>query len=79
MNSDYNYYSSECSEIIVGDYTYYDDKNGADQFSGKERLDDDLIQYLEQIQLWNWDDEKIFNNLEILCSNDLQRIKEINL
>ena len=43
----------------------------------RKRFDDELIEYLEQIQWWNWDDEKIFNNLEILCSNDLQRIKEI--
>lgn len=28
------------------------------------------------IQLINLSDEKIFNNLEILCSNDLQKIKK---
>ena len=43
----------------------------------KKRFDDELIEYLEQLQWWNWIEEKIFNNLEILCSNDIERIKEI--
>lgn len=43
----------------------------------KKRFDDELIEYLEQIKWWDWDDEKIFNNLEVLCSNDLNKIKEI--
>ena len=42
----------------------------------KERFNDEFAEYLEQIQWWNWDAEKIFNNLEILCSNDIRRIKE---
>lgn len=43
----------------------------------KKRFDDTFIEYLEQIKWWDWDDEKIFNNLEILGSNDLEKIKEI--
>ncbi|MDE6149706.1 MAG: Vat family streptogramin A O-acetyltransferase [Ruminococcus sp.] len=43
----------------------------------KKRFDDKLIEYLEQIQWWNWSDEKIFNNLEILCSGDLTLIRNI--
>lgn len=44
----------------------------------KKRFDDDLIEYLLNLKWWNWDSEKIFNNLEILCSGDLSKIKSIN-
>lgn len=43
----------------------------------KKRFDDDLISHLEKIKWWNWDDKKIFDNLEILCSGDLTKIKNI--
>ena len=42
-------------------------------------FDDKLIEFLEKIQWWNLDAEKIFNNLEILCSNDLQKIKDLRV
>lgn len=44
----------------------------------KKRFDDELITCLLEIQWWNWDAEKIFANLEILCSSDLNRIRSIN-
>lgn len=43
----------------------------------RKRFDDELIDHLEKIQWWNWDEEKIFNNLEILCSGNLEEIKNI--
>lgn len=43
----------------------------------KKRFDDKLIAYLLELQWWNWSAEKIFNNLDILCSGDLSRIKTI--
>lgn len=43
----------------------------------KQRFDDDLINHLLDIKWWNWDAEKIFNNLETLCSADLDLIKGI--
>lgn len=43
----------------------------------RKRFDDELIAYLEKIQWWNWSEEKIFNNLEILCGDDPKRIKSI--
>lgn len=44
----------------------------------KKRFDDDLIEYLLYLKWWNWDSEKKFNNLGILCSGDLSKIKSIN-
>ncbi len=43
----------------------------------RKRFDDNLISYLLELQWWNWDKEKIFSNLEILCSPDIEKIKNI--
>lgn len=43
----------------------------------KKRFSDELIQYLEKLKWWDWEDEKIFNNLDILCSGNLEDIKKI--
>lgn len=43
----------------------------------KKRFDDDLIDYLLKLKWWDWPARKIFDNLEVLCSGNLSRIKEI--
>ena len=43
----------------------------------RKRLSEELINYLEEVKWWNWEEEKIFKNLEILCSSDLEKIKTI--
>ena len=43
----------------------------------RKRFDEDLIEYLLQIRWWDWDAEKIFKNMEALCSGDLSKIKNI--
>lgn len=43
----------------------------------RKRFNEELINYLEKIKWWDWEDEKIFKNLEILCSSDLEKIKTI--
>lgn len=43
----------------------------------RKRFDEDLIEYLLKIKWWNWDAEKIFKNMEALCSGDLSKIKNI--
>ncbi|AFS78217.1 streptogramin A acetyltransferase VatD [Gottschalkia acidurici 9a] len=43
----------------------------------KKRFNDELIDYLLEIKWWDWPAEKVFSNLEILCSSDLNRIKSI--
>lgn len=43
----------------------------------RKRFNDELIAYLQKIKWWNWSPEKIFENLETLCSGDLQKIKGI--
>lgn len=43
----------------------------------KKRFDDELIAYLLELKWWDWPVRKIFDNLEILCSGDLTKIKEV--
>ena len=43
----------------------------------KKRFDDELISYLQEIKWWDWSPEKIFANLEALCSGDLEQIRNI--
>lgn len=43
----------------------------------RKRFDDNLIDYLINLKWWDWSEEKIFSNLEILCSADLESIKNI--
>jgi virginiamycin A acetyltransferase len=44
----------------------------------KKRFADDLIEHLLKMKWWDWSAEKIFANLEILSSGDLERVKSIN-
>lgn len=43
----------------------------------RPRFDRDLTEYLLEFRWWDWDAEKIFRNLEALCSGDLERIRSI--
>ena len=43
----------------------------------RKRFDEDLIEYLLKIKWWDWNAEKIFKNMEALCSGDLSKIKNI--
>ncbi|SHN75318.1 Vat family streptogramin A O-acetyltransferase [Desulfitobacterium chlororespirans] len=41
----------------------------------KKRFSDDLINYLLDLKWWDWPAEKLFRNLDVLCSSDLERIR----
>lgn len=43
----------------------------------RKRFDDETIEFLLQLQWWNWSDEKIFANIELLCDGDITKIKNI--
>lgn len=43
----------------------------------RPRFDPELTAYLLELQWWNWDAEKIFRNLDALCSGDLSKIRGI--
>ena len=43
----------------------------------RPRFDQALTDYLLELRWWDWDGERIFRNLEALCSGDLARIQSI--
>lgn len=43
----------------------------------RKRFDDTFIDYLLDLKWWDWPAKKIFDNLEMLCSSDLNKIRKI--
>ena len=43
----------------------------------RKRFGDDVIQLLLKIKWWYWEAEKITENISILCSQDIERLKEL--
>jgi serine acetyltransferase len=43
----------------------------------RKRFSDDVIELLLKIQWWNWNIEKIRENIDVLASNDVGKLKEI--
>ena len=43
----------------------------------RRRFNEDLVEYLLNLKLWDWEADKIFRNMELLCSGDLDKIKHI--
>lgn len=41
----------------------------------KKRFDEETINKLLSLQWWNWDEDRIFNNLEALVNGDLNNVK----
>lgn len=41
----------------------------------KKRFDDSTIKDLEDIKWWDWTEKKIFDNLEAIVGNDIQKLK----
>ncbi|MEA5016706.1 MAG: Vat family streptogramin A O-acetyltransferase [Candidatus Limiplasma sp.] len=44
----------------------------------RKRFEDGLIRYLLELKWWDWPAPKIFENLDALCSGDLEKIREIS-
>ncbi len=43
----------------------------------RKRFDDQTVDFLLKLKWWDWSAEKIFANLEILCSGDISKIKKL--
>lgn len=43
----------------------------------KKRFSDEIVELLLEIQWWNWDIEKITQNVQLLTSNDFEKLKSI--
>ena len=63
--------------VVAGDIPPYTVAAGNPCRVIRPRFDRDLTEYLLELRWWDWDAEKIFRNLEALCSGDLERIRSI--
>ena len=44
----------------------------------RKRFDDETIAFLLDLKWWDWDAEKIFGNMELLCNGDMRRIRMLS-
>ncbi len=63
--------------VVTGDIPAYHIAGGNPCRVIRKRFDDALIEHLLKLRWWDWDAEKIFDNLEALCSGDPGKIMEI--
>lgn len=43
----------------------------------KKRFNNEIIKFLQDVKWLDWDEKKIFNNLEAIVGNDINKLKEI--
>lgn len=65
------------NSVVTSDVLPYHIVGGNPARVIKKRFSDGQIEHLLNLKWWDWDSEKIFQNLDILCSADLDKIKEI--
>ena len=63
--------------VVTGDIPAYYIAGGNPCRVIRKRFDDALIEHLLKLRWWDWDAEKISDNLEALCSGDPGKIMEI--
>ena len=65
------------NSVVAGDIPPYTIAAGNPCRCLRPRFSQELIDYLLELRWWNWEPEKIFRNLEALCSGDLEQIRRI--
>ena len=66
------------NSVVTKDIPAYSIAGGNPCRVKRKRFDEDLIAYLLDLKWWDWDADKIFRNMDTLCSGDLQKIKHIS-
>ena len=65
------------NSVVSGDIPPYTIAAGNPCRVIRPRFDRELTDYLLKLRWWDWEPEKIFRNLEALCSGDLEQIRRI--
>lgn len=63
--------------VVTGDVAPYTIVAGNPARKVAQRFDDAVIEKLLRIRWWDWPRDKIHDNVEILCSGDVDRLSEI--
>ena len=64
--------------VVVKDVEPYTIVGGTTAKFIKKRFDDKTISVLLNLKWWEWSDEKISENVDVLCSNNLEKISQIS-
>ena len=67
------------NSVVAGDIPPYTVAAGNPCRVIRNRFDAELTDYLLNLRWWDWEPEKIFRNLDALCSGDLTLIRQIDL
>jgi acetyltransferase-like isoleucine patch superfamily enzyme len=65
------------NSVVVKDVEPYTIVGGNPAKVIKKRFSDDIINDLLELKWWEWSDEKINENLNILCSDNFDKIKKL--
>jgi virginiamycin A acetyltransferase len=65
--------------VVVGDVAPYTIVGGNPAKPIRQRFDDDIIEALLDIAWWNWDIEKITQNLDKIVAADIEALRNCNL
>lgn len=65
------------NSTVTKDVAAYHIAGGNPARTIRQCFDEELIEYLLRLKWWDWPPQKIFDNLEILCSSGLEKIREI--
>lgn len=63
------------NSVVASDVPAYHVYGGNPCRMIRKRFDDETIALLLELRWWDWEPEKIFQNLEKLCSGDLTELK----
>ena len=45
----------------------------------RKRFDEETVAFLLDLRWWDWPPERIFENLDLLCSSDIEKLKQLRL
>ena len=61
------------NSVVTKDVPAYHVAGGNPARIIRKRFGDKTIDFLQQIKWWDWPAEKIFDNLDLLCSGDIMQ------
>ena len=71
--------------VIVGEYTYYDDFENVEPYTLvggnpaqliRKRFSDDIIERLLKLERWNWEIDRITRNVQYLTDTDIDKLEQ---